>query len=1231
MVLGLAWMTSTAVQARPQVAVLELHNGTGERLARFNSASEDLLRDRVVAIDCCTVLSRELTSSRLLKQPIRLHEIYGNPTRAAALGLALQVDFLMTGRALDYEQDGELHRLHIELVVVDVNRQAYVYQQRLTAQLSSSETRLQHRSLLHQLFTDAASELALSIQGSFQLADGLSASSGSARPDPPPPRVASETPPTSAAIPDPAIMETPDATPRHRESTIDSSTFGLPQGPGSAALMAAWRAQVLGPQLESLGEEDRRRVLEAMGLDASESGLEAPDAPTVTAPSASHDPLHEAWRLIEQARMASARPLLQRALRDAIRSGDRRNEASARDGLCEIAKLQKAPQMLAPALAHGLLALDLHRQLADNAAQSLALRRLATIYSAIGQGAKAVEYLEEAEALGEVGADPPVAAGEILEGFGRARIALGDLDSGRRDLLRALEHWRINDRKVRQARVLTQLAQLDASLGRVPEADAHLIAVMGLYDPAPIKFDLDGLLQAIRETPFRGNVMTLAMPQMIAAQAAAASATQDERTPPSWDTAYDSIITRAYQEILEDIPMAADGFLRHRHRFANQVASQIQPAGFDQVLEPLHGIPDEVVCTIFQRSQVLSQRAHLYEQIGRSREAEGLRQEAWDAWEATSGRLDMTIFNKLAPGQREQLPLLMLPDIPAQEARDAGAFPPPAATEARCGHVSFYRLQLWQASTRALAGRLETAHSTYLGLQLADPHTHTEALIGLAQVLENQGETDQALHHYQEAIAWGDMLLDGLRLEPSSYAARLTMAYESAIRLLVDRGDVDTAFTVAEQGRAYALHRQLASNPPIRGGTSTEDLRSLKAVRLKIARLREQQRLEDFFRASHGRTPQAASSSEQRLKNLQQEKDLLERRLDAEQSDVASLLAPRALDLSTVQTNIIPTDAKLLVYFVLPQETLAWVIDRKNVHLRRLAIGRQQIQDDVALMLDGVTLQQPFEAPSGRLYEALVRPLAPWLQKDHILVIPHGALHYLPFAALWNAQEKRFWIAEAVLSTAPSVTALGHFGRHQSSFTGSALVLGNPDRSLDFAQQEAEAVAALLGTAAHTQEEASKPRFLQRAGQVDVVHVAAHGVFNAANPLASRLELAPPGDAGHLTAADILTLQLPETDLVVLSACQTGLGELSRGDDIVGLSRAFLATGAPSVITTLWSVEDAATSDLMTSFYRHLKNPDMDLAEALRASQLEISQTPDRSAPYFWAGFLLSGDPKGWK
>ena len=153
-------------------------------------------------------------------------------------------------------------------------------------------------------------------------------------------------------------------------------------------------------------------------------------------------------------------------------------------------------------------------------------------------------------------------------------------------------------------------------------------------------------------------------------------------------------------------------------------------------------------------------------------------------------------------------------------------------------------------------------------------------------------------------------------------------------------------------------------------------------------------------------------------------------------------------------------------------------------------------------------------------------------------------------------------------------------------------------------------------------EEATEDEFRRLAPKYDILHLACHGELNSAYPLFSGLLLAP-GDKqdGELDVHEIFTMDL-NAYLVVLSSCETGLGHLTNGDELAGLSRAFIYAGTPSILSSLWKVEDESTAYLMTQFYKNLKKHDK--AESLRRAQLKTRKK--FKEPLFWASFVLIGD-----
>ena len=275
------------------------------------------------------------------------------------------------------------------------------------------------------------------------------------------------------------------------------------------------------------------------------------------------------------------------------------------------------------------------------------------------------------------------------------------------------------------------------------------------------------------------------------------------------------------------------------------------------------------------------------------------------------------------------------------------------------------------------------------------------------------------------------------------------------------------------------------------------------------------------------------------------------------------------------------------------------------------------------------------------LYKVLIEPIVNELPKDpneRVIFIPQGELFTVPFAALQDPQGK-YLIESHTISTAPSIQSLAftrslarkyHFGyQHRPR---PALVVGNPVMPivnnqplspLPGAEQEAIDVAKLLNTSPLLGAQATKSAILEQMPKARIIHFATHGLLDTIDQdIRGAIALAPDGqNTGILTAAELLKLKITP-ELVVLSACDTGLGTITS-DGVMGLSRSLIASGVPSVIASLWAVNDNSTSVLMTHFYRNLKN-NPNKAQALR--QAMLSTMKEYPNPRYWAAFMLIGE-----
>ncbi|MEP0829947.1 tetratricopeptide repeat protein [Microcoleus sp. AS-A8] len=317
-----------------------------------------------------------------------------------------------------------------------------------------------------------------------------------------------------------------------------------------------------------------------------------------------------------------------------------------------------------------------------------------------------------------------------------------------------------------------------------------------------------------------------------------------------------------------------------------------------------------------------------------------------------------------------------------------------------------------------------------------------------------------------------------------------------------------------------------------------------------------------------------------------------------------------------------------------------------------------------------------------QLSQMLLQPVAGQLGNKRLLIVSDGALQYVPFAALptpaTSGKDIVPLLVQHEIVNLPSASTLAVlrkeqngrkpaakaiaifadpvFNRDDTRLAGSmehrstpALNDGNLDsralaraaresdvdfNRLPFTRQEAEQILALVSANSRLQAfdfaanlaAASSPEL----SQYRIVHFATHGILNSQQPELSGVVLSLVDEKGKpqngfLRLHDVFNLNLP-AELIVLSACQTGLGEEVKGEGLVGLTRGFMYAGSPRVVVSLWNVDDEATSQLMVKFYKKMLQDGLKPAAALRAAQLEMWQQQRWQAPFYWAAFTLQGE-----
>lgn len=340
----------------------------------------------------------------------------------------------------------------------------------------------------------------------------------------------------------------------------------------------------------------------------------------------------------------------------------------------------------------------------------------------------------------------------------------------------------------------------------------------------------------------------------------------------------------------------------------------------------------------------------------------------------------------------------------------------------------------------------------------------------------------------------------------------------------------------------------------------------------------------------------------------------------------AALISEETLSLKEIQARLDATTT-ILAYVVTPEATFAFVVGRSFFEAIQLPIAQQDLFTRIERARRPADAQlAPPSEDFAWLYARLIAPVKPWLTTPNLVIIPHGALHYLPFAALTDG--KRYVGDEYVLSLLPSASMLKFFQTRPDGPTDILAFAANTAPGyppLQYAEQEAQVFRHRFPGRIFLGQQATESLVKKLAGTAGILLLSGHGRLDTEIARNSSIFLsADDANDGRLTVDEISGLKLRDTELVILSACETQLGHQSKGDDIVGLTRAFLNAGAQAVISSVWSVPDEATYHLMTSFARHLqagRSP----AQALQAAQRRVRARYPH--PYYWAGFALTGNP----
>ena len=559
------------------------------------------------------------------------------------------------------------------------------------------------------------------------------------------------------------------------------------------------------------------------------------------------------------------------------------------------------------------------------------------------------------------------------------------------------------------------------------------------------------------------------------------------------------------------------------------------------------------------------------------------------------------------------------------------------------------------AATRGNPDQAEQYHRRALAIReklAPGGRDHADSMLRIGAALRDKGRTAEATKCFADGLS----MLERSALETNEEAlsdarARFASHYRAYVDLLVEQNEPERAFQALESSRArgfLALLAQRAVSP------SSEIPAELKQARQTNYRNYERAR-DQLLTLSPTQRAQQVESLQGRLRALDLEREQIAEQIRKVSPRLAAVEFPQPLSVPQARDEL-DAGTVLLSYSVGERRTILFVVKAKRTEpgftVRNVPIGEDDLRtriDQFRKLIENRTQNRVALAEAARgLYELLVKPVEEELAAaSRVLIVPDGPVRGLPFGAL-KREDGRYLAEWKPLHTVLSATVYAELKKMRDGAKANEIELvafgdprlPSPERTLrgldlgrlPFSRDEVTVISGLFaGTSqVYLQQDATEERVKSLLPKSRYIHFATHASFDERLPMNTALVLSIPDhrvdgqENGLLQAWEILEQLRLNADLVVLSACRTGLGTELSGEGLIGMTRAFQYAGARSVMASLWSVDDRRTADLMKRFYKHLRDGEpKDVA--LQSAQREMIAA-GASHPFYWAAFSLSGD-----
>ncbi len=554
--------------------------------------------------------------------------------------------------------------------------------------------------------------------------------------------------------------------------------------------------------------------------------------------------------------------------------------------------------------------------------------------------------------------------------------------------------------------------------------------------------------------------------------------------------------------------------------------------------------------------------------------------------------------------------------------------------------------------------------------QIQDEPGFLKLLSTKAQFLEGKSENATQQNDLEAAFKTLELAIELIEKMRKSYQSeearqflnsKTSPIYKKAVQLSFDLFELTKnqdylfkAFEISEKSKASILWQNLSENLALQSSSIPQtDLDALNQLEVEISNLEE--KLFD------------ERADETVIKTLQSQifdlKLKYENRIAALEKQNPKYFqikyqAPN-IQLSKIINKLPNASTAILEYFYDDKNIYAFVIAKNGLTGSKIKLEKPLTEtikllreNNVVNLLHDKADNKRYILSLNELHRLLIEPVISQIKPlENLIIIPHGVLQYLPFEMLASEQESDFRKLNFLIrkyniqyewSAAFWLNEITDYTEKNYPFIGFAPSYGNSNKDLAFAQSvsfrldlsnltysipEVEKANSYFSGEIFTGDNATESHFRQSAPMSQIIHLATHAFTDNIQPLKSGLAFANDSiEDGFLNAYEIYNLNLP-ADLAVMSACNTGYGQLAEGEGVMSLGRAFSYAGCKSVVMSLWLANDQSTSTLMNSFYKNLSKG-MKKDEALRKAKIDYLKQADQltAHPYFWAGIVAVGD-----